>query len=95
MTQIGGEGSLGRLVLEVATEMSPADPPSYLLFLLAKEMLVHVVCSLDNGDDGAIFIADYRMPKEIVPVFVGVFQFRPEFVDRLHVIVDAPSADIG
>ena len=25
----------------------------------------------------------------------GVFQFRPDFVDRLHVILDAPSADIG
>jgi hypothetical protein len=28
-------------------------------------------------------------------LFFGVFQFRPDFVDRLHVILDAQSADIG
>ena len=74
VTQVGDESSLGRLIFEIATEMSPAYAPSELLFFLAEKMFIHVVCSLDHGDDGAVVIADYRMPKELVPVFVEVLE---------------------
>jgi len=65
---------LSGLIFEVATQMSPTDASAELLLFVAEEMLVHVVCSLDHGNNRTIVVAGDRMPKELSLVFVEVVE---------------------
>ena len=71
--------------------MSPPDASAKLLLFAAEEMLIHVVCSFDHGNNRTIVVADHRMPKELSLVFEKVLEDDGVGRSRLGFEVWAPK----
>ena len=57
VAQVGGQSRLSRLILEVASQVGPTQSATQVLFLVAEEVLRHVVGSLDDCDNRSLLIA--------------------------------------
>jgi hypothetical protein len=64
VTQVGGQGGLGRLLLEVSAEVCAAQAPAQPLLLAAEEVLNRVVGARDDGHDRAGLSTAGRMAEQ-------------------------------
>jgi hypothetical protein len=51
VTQIGGQGGLGGLVLQIASEVSPSQSAAQVLFFVTEEVLGHIVGALRRTEN--------------------------------------------
>ena len=61
--EVMDKGDLRGLVVEIPSELPPADSSAQLLFIPSEEMFCDIVGSLGNGDSAAIFIQLRRMSE--------------------------------
>ena len=72
VAEVGHEGGLDRLLLEVSAEVGSANASAKQLLAGTEEMLGGVVGPLDDEQDVAVFVSDGGMSEEVVAVLVEV-----------------------
>ncbi len=65
VTQIGNQGGLDGLVLQVTSEVRPPESTAQVLFFVTEEVLGYIVGARDDRHDPSLLIAPDRMAEQV------------------------------